>query len=359
MRWAGGFLLFLGAHLRWGWRAYRHLSLRFDGRRATGGSNAAAWNIGALAAVTCLLVAFGRGFQPAHPRQRAAARLCFRRPGQPGPAARPGGEPGRAAAPHRLPAAAGPAGAGPVARGRGSAQDSRRVFLRKARVALRDGHNAPCCWIATRGIEHEQENPTLYFYLGQARQNLAGNGPDEPIARSFRLAASEAYRAGLRLAPMDIYLLVHEGEMLTRLGDFEAAGEIFRRVKRLGSEFGLRGYLLRLLSPDRGIAPGGGSGLSTGGCVVSERGGHPQSAGTRTDPGRRSAVGMRTERAFGEFFSLITSQDSCCSRSLFPANFAAQRTRGLTGNGACSPQVGGSGTTRVTALPDPTSLPSS
>ena len=70
----------------------------------------------------------------------------------------------------------------------------------------------------------------LYFYLGQARQLIAGNGPDEPRARSFRLAASEAYQAGLRLAPMDIYLLVHEGEMLTRLGDFAGAEAIFQQV---------------------------------------------------------------------------------------------------------------------------------
>ena len=41
---AVGFLLFLGAHLRWGARAFRHVSLSAAG---TGGSNAAAWNLGA------------------------------------------------------------------------------------------------------------------------------------------------------------------------------------------------------------------------------------------------------------------------------------------------------------------------
>ncbi len=104
-------------------------------------------------------------------------------------------------------------------------------FCEKARVALRDGHTAAALDLARRGIEHEKKNPYLYFYLGQARQALGGNGPDAPVARSFRLAAAQAYGDALRLAPMDVNILVRQGETLTRLGDYDAADDIFRRVR--------------------------------------------------------------------------------------------------------------------------------
>ena len=51
---AGAFLLFLGAHVGRGLWAFRRLAL--SASAGGGGSNAAAWNMGALAAVGCLVV---------------------------------------------------------------------------------------------------------------------------------------------------------------------------------------------------------------------------------------------------------------------------------------------------------------
>ena len=104
-------------------------------------------------------------------------------------------------------------------------------FSEKARVALRDGHPAAALDFARRGLEYEHTSPYLYFYLGQARQALGGNGPDEPVAHSFRLAAAQAYGDALRLAPMDVNILVRQGETLTRLGDYDSADDVFRRVR--------------------------------------------------------------------------------------------------------------------------------
>lgn len=251
-----GMLLFLGAHLRWGWRGYRQLSLRFDGPDAqTRGSNAAAWNIGALAAVTCFLVHSAVDFNLHIPANALLLAFVFGVLANPGRPLDPSGSPVARLRPiDFLPRLALPA-LGLWLAVAGLPKIPGEYFCERARIALRDGHNATVLVEATRGIEHEKENPTLYFYLGQARQNLAGNGPDEPIARSFRLAASEDYRAGLRLAPMDIYLLVHEGEMRTRLGDFEAAGEIFERVKRLDPNSGYADTYYGFYLQSRGLLP--------------------------------------------------------------------------------------------------------
>ena len=127
---AAGFLLFLGAHLRWGWRAFRHLSLSSGGgggqqrggmehRRAGGGGLPAG--------------AFGGGFQPAHSGQRAVDGVRFRRAGQPRaePAARPGSGPavGRPALARAF-APAGAARAGRLDPGGGDAPSARRLLRR-------------------------------------------------------------------------------------------------------------------------------------------------------------------------------------------------------------------------------------
>ena len=224
-----GLLLFLGAHLRWGWKTCRYLSLRRN--REPGGSNAAAWNVGALSAVTCLLVHSGVDFNLHIPANTMVMAFIF------GVLANPGRgiDPDRAQVARLrridwLPRLALPA-LGIWIAAAGLPTLPGEWDCEQARVALRDGHPAAALDLARRGIERESGNPYLYFFLGQARQALGGNGPDAPVARSFRLAAAQAYGDALRLAPMDVNILVRQGEMLTRLGDYDAADDVFRGVR--------------------------------------------------------------------------------------------------------------------------------
>ena len=240
---AAGFLLFLGAHLRWGWRAFRHLSLSSSG----GNSNAAAWNIGALAAVACLMVHSVVDFNlhiPANALLMAFVFGVLANPGRPLPTPGQGPEPSPArprwpelAARLALPALGVwiLAVAMPHLPGAYDAEE--------ARVALRDHRSAAALNFARQGLEHETQDPLLYGYLGAARLNLAGNGPDTPFARSFREAAVEAYQAAIRLSPQDSYLLVRLGEAYTRLRDFDAAEATFRQALQWDPN---SGYVLTL-----------------------------------------------------------------------------------------------------------------
>ncbi len=240
---AAGFLLFLGAHLRWGWRAFRHLSLSSGGG---GGSNAAAWNIGALAAVACLLVHSVVDFNlhiPANALLMAFVFGVLANPGRSLPSAReavPGSTPLRG--PELWPRLALPAlGVWILAVAMPHLPGA--YYAEQARVALRDHRSAAALNYARQGLEHEQRDPLLFSYLGDARLNLAGHGPDTPMARSFRQAAAEAYQSAVRLSPQDSYLLVRLGETYTWLRNFDAAGETFRQALQWDPN---SGYVLTL-----------------------------------------------------------------------------------------------------------------
>ena len=230
-----GLLLFLGAHLRWGWRVFRRLSPQRDilpipGR---GGSNAAAWNIGALAAVASFLVHSVFDFNLHIPANTFLLAFVFGVLANPGRHLASGEDlpSERFRKTDLLPRLALPAlgiwiivAALPKLPG--------EYYCEKARVALRDKHDLLALHFAQLGLAKETQNPDLYFYLGEARQNVAGNHPDVPFWRSFRAAAVEPYRAALRLYPEDSGVLLKLGEVLTRLGDFSAAAAAFQQALR-------------------------------------------------------------------------------------------------------------------------------
>lgn len=240
---AAGFLLFLGAHLRWGWRAFRHLSLSSGGG---GGSNAAAWNIGALAAVTCLVVHSIVDFNlhiPANALLLAFVFGVLANSGRGLPSAGRSEEPGaRLRWPGLLPRLALPAlGVWILAVALPHLLGA--YYAEQARVALRDNRDAAALAFARQGLEYEHRDPILYGYLGEARLNLAGNGPDTPFARSFREAAVQAYQSAIQLSPQDSYLLVRLGEAYTRLRNFDAADAAFRQALQWDPN---SGYVLTL-----------------------------------------------------------------------------------------------------------------
>ena len=274
-----GFLLFLGVHLGNGLRTFRHLAERSGEGR---GSNAAAWNIGCLSAVACLVIHSVVDFNLHIPANTLLLAFVFGQLANPGRA--PAGEDqvARLRPVDLLPRVALPilslwllAEGGPKLPG--------AYYAEKARAALRDGRYVAAVGFARQGLEHQDRDPLLYYYMGEARQLVAdkrdANGQtkaDDSISLSFRRDALDAYQRGLTLAPEDSVLLMRTGEALTRLGRFDEAGSIFARLlewdprSALGQTY-YGFYLQRVGRRDeaeaayrRAIALGGNLAASTG-----------------------------------------------------------------------------------------------
>ena len=217
---AGVLGLFLSAHLRAGGRDFRAL-LGGPG----GASNVAALNLGALGAVGALLVHSALDFNlhiPANAMLLAFACALLANPGR---ALRPGAEPS-AAGPRAwrerwprllLPAvgAATLAAAWPRFPG--------ELWAERARVAVRDEHWLEGARLARRGLELETRNPDLYFYLGESRFGPARTAASPAVARSFYLAAAEAYADGVQRFPQDARLLIRLGLAQSMAGREAAA----------------------------------------------------------------------------------------------------------------------------------------
>ena len=104
-------------------------------------------------------------------------------------------------------------------------------YAEKSRVALRDKNYAGSVAAAKAGIEWEQGNPDLYYYLGEARRNF-GDALPAPANETFYRLASEAFKQGLVLFPQDERLLLIEGWTLDALGDCgEAEGYFEQAIK--------------------------------------------------------------------------------------------------------------------------------
>ena len=223
-------LVFLAAHLGAGWLTYRRWCRRSAGQGGGGGSNAVAWNMGALAAVSCLVVHSVVDFNLHIPANALVLAFVFGVLANPGRSLDPASEQMARFRPvDLLPRLALPLLA-LVILVAGSPLLPGEYYAEKARVALRDGHNAAALGFALRGVDHEKHNPLLYAYLGRARLNLGGPGPDTIIARSFRSAAAEAFAEAVRLAPEDSTFSARLGEAQARLNDFTGAEKSFRQA---------------------------------------------------------------------------------------------------------------------------------
>jgi hypothetical protein len=233
---AAGLLLFLATHGWRGLRAFRSFASEMDSISSaaafSGGSNAAALNIGSLAAFAALMVHSVVDFNMHIAANALLMAFILGMIANPGKAL-----------------AEDPRGSG---RPRGFGDFLPRLALpalslwllieglpklpgeyycEQARLALQDHHELRAEHQAQLGLEWEKNNPFLYFYLGEAWQTLAGSGPDNAASRSFREAAVEPYRQGLRLYPEDSPLLLRLGEALTRLGDLDGAGKVFEQAR--------------------------------------------------------------------------------------------------------------------------------
>ena len=221
-----GLLLFLATHLRWGLKAYRHLSLRGDTPHSSTrrGSNAAAWNIGSLAAVVAIAAHSVVDFNLHIPINTLLMAVVF------GILANPGRDISSvredSAARMRwtdyLPRIALPA-LGLWLAVAGLPHWPGEYYAEQARTSLRDGKNLLGLNFASEGIKRESLNPMLFFYQGEARQALADGIPNTEVSRSFREASIEPYEQGLKLAPTDARLMLRLGAALTMTGRFDEA----------------------------------------------------------------------------------------------------------------------------------------
>ena len=231
---AAGLLLFLGAHLGTGGLTYRHFTRRAAAAQSLAGgsmgSNAAAWNIGALSAVAAIAAHSVVDFNLHIPANAMMAAFIFGILANPGRPAAAGADP--VARPRWIDLAARLtlAAIGVILFVTGVPRLPGEYYCEKARVALRDRRLLAASGYALKGLGVEKRNPQLYFYLGEARLTLAGDGPDTALAHSFRQGADEAYRQGLELAPFDSALLLRHAEILTIFGDYAAAGRVFDKV---------------------------------------------------------------------------------------------------------------------------------
>lgn len=222
---AVGLLLFFAAHLRWGWLAFRHLSLRF-GRSTVGtGSNAAASNIGALAAFVAMAVHSALDFNLHIPVNALLMAVVFGLLANPGRELTDAGQnQARFGAVDWLPRLALPA-LGLALLAWGLPILPGEYYAEKARVALRDKQPMVALHQAQLGIEREQSNPYLYFYLAEARQAMADRTKSPFLSQSFRSAAIEPYQAAVKLSPQDTRFLLRMGVALTITRRFNEAGE--------------------------------------------------------------------------------------------------------------------------------------
>ncbi len=219
-------LVFLAAHVRWGWRAFRHLSLRFGSSSVGGGSNAAALNIGALTALVALSVHSAVDFNLHIPANALVMAFVFGLLANPGRELSDAGQNlARFGSIDWLPRLALPA-LGVVILAWGLPKLPGEYYGEQARVALRDKRPLAALHQAQLGIERDPSNPYLHFYLGEARQTMADRAKNPDISQSLREAAIEPYQQAVKLFPQDVRLLLRLGQALTITGHFDEAGKV-------------------------------------------------------------------------------------------------------------------------------------
>ena len=106
-------------------------------------------------------------------------------------------------------------------------------FTERARTLLRDNRPISAIFFAQRALKYERNNPNLYQYLGSARIEQAQR-MSEPAARnSFYVAALEPFERASTLAPRDKTFVQARGYIYDALGRFEEAEWMYGRALAL------------------------------------------------------------------------------------------------------------------------------
>jgi O-antigen ligase len=227
---AGGFVVFLGFHLRRGWKDFQRLGpkrVRVSSRLL---SNGLALNVGAIAAVAAYIVHSIFDFNLHIPANVLLLAFVFGILANSG-MQREGDRPPvtKLSLLWRL--------ALPTIGLIVAIQCARLLpgeyFTERSRTALRDHHPTSSIFFAWKGLATEQSNPNLYFYLGRARM-LQAELMLEPRARaSFYRAAATALAAARSLAPRDETLALELGFAYDALGRFGEAEWMYEEALAL------------------------------------------------------------------------------------------------------------------------------
>ncbi|MEA3209376.1 MAG: hypothetical protein QOE70_2433 [Chthoniobacter sp.] len=115
---------------------------------------------------------------------------------------------------------------------------SGEIFAERARIALRDLRYPEAAALAQRGLEREQKNPDLFYYLGEAHHHLALKTSHPKEAAELLRQAASTFADGLKVFPQDERLLLKMGRTCDQLGQFAEAETCFRRALELDPNSG-------------------------------------------------------------------------------------------------------------------------
>lgn len=221
------FLVFFGAHLRSGWRAFERLGPRRVAVAPRLASNGLALNLGSLGALAALVAHSGFDFNLHIPANVLLMAFVF------GLLANPGLGRGREG--ERPPAF-------PIGRivlplialflAAGCFRYFRaEYYAEKSRTALRDERHVSAMLWANRALALDQQNPNIWFYLGESRVRRAEGVSSAAIRASFERAAIVPFQRALALAPNDETFLIALGRVYDSLGRYPEAEWMFDRAK--------------------------------------------------------------------------------------------------------------------------------
>jgi tetratricopeptide (TPR) repeat protein len=82
-----------------------------------------------------------------------------------------------------------------------------------------------------QALEHEQQNPNIYFYLGRALRASASELTDPEEQVPLYETAIKAQARAQRLAPLDATFPLEQATLYDKLGRFEEAEQMFAIAK--------------------------------------------------------------------------------------------------------------------------------
>ena len=231
---AGCFLVFLSAHLYYGWKAFRRLGPKRVASSSRLLSNRMALQIGALAAVGAYLVHSFLDFNLHIPANVLLLAFVF----------------GLLANAGTMRQAAARAQTGsqmlirlvlPILGAVTMIQCVRflpgEYFAERSRTSLRDGESAASIYYALRGLNSEKSNPNLFYYLGRGLET-EGNATTDLVKRaSLFEAAILAFQSGRALAAQDWTFDVALGSVYDALERFSEAEWMYDNALRLDPKF--------------------------------------------------------------------------------------------------------------------------
>ncbi len=111
-------------------------------------------------------------------------------------------------------------------------------YSEKARLALRDQQYFRAKDSAILALRSEKKNPDLFYAFGEASHYLGLEQADSDTRFQQYTEAAEAFAAGLTLYPNDPRLLLKLGRTLDNLGRFEEATPYFERALKADPNLG-------------------------------------------------------------------------------------------------------------------------